>query len=414
MFTAIEVIPQEELEARRERCRAVLRKYHPDAGGIMLFSRVNIYYLTGTFASGIFWLPLEGEPVLAVRKGIERAALETPRTKAVTYKSYSQIPALMKEAGSPVTQCFGVEQEGLSWALGQNFSRNFAAYKFMPADQVLDRARSVKTDWELVKVRLAGKRHYLSMCEDFPQRVRHNMNGFEMSRLFWDIFYAHGHTGHARMSELGQEVFLGHVSVGENIAYPSYYNGPLGVKGAHPTAAYMGYAGEVWTKGSFVAADLGFILEGYNSDKTVLYFAGKAKYVPDEARRVQDCCLEIQYEVASGLKPGAVPQELYQLSLGIAAKYGLSEGYMGYAGNQVPFMGHGLGLHVDEWPVLANKFTDPIRENMVIALEPKITIPGYGMMGVENTFIVTPNGAECVSTRTGSLKDDNGSYICIE
>lgn len=413
MFTSIEVIPDEELAWRRDNCRKILKEKHPEAGGVMIFSRENIYYYTGTFAIGLLWLPLEGEPVLAVRKGIERAALESPNTKAVTYKSYSQIPAMLKEAGSPLTERFGVEQGGLSWSLGLNFSRHFSAYGFSAVDNALDRARSVKTRWELAKIRLAGQRHYQAMCKEFPSRVRHNMNGYQASALFWQIFYEFGHSGQTRMSELGQEVFLGHVSIGENIAYPSYYNGPLGVKGVHPSSAYMGYAGEVWAPGAFMAADLGFVVEGYNTDKTVLYFAGRPDQVPAEARRAQDCCLEIQSAVAAALKPGAVPQDLYRLSLDIAAKRGFSEGFMGYAGNQVPFMGHSLGLNVDEWPVLANNFTDPLQENMVIALEPKITIPGNGMMGVENTFVVTQSGGECLTTATASLTDDCGDYICI-
>lgn len=414
MFTSIEVIPTPELEARRERCRGILRQRYPEASGIMFFSRSNIYYYTGTFAIGMLWLPLEGEPVLAVRKGIERAALEAPATKTITYKSYSQIARLMAEAGSPVTANFGVEQSGLSWALGNNFAKNFSSFGFSPVDDALDRARSVKTPWELAKVRAAGARHYLGMAQMLPERMQYGMSGFDVSRILWGIFAELGNTGGTRMSELGQEVVLGHVSVNENVAYPSYYNGPLGVKGIHPTAAYMGCGSEIWDKGGFVAIDVGFVWEGYNSDKTLLYFAGKARDIPDWARRAQDCCLEIQARMAEKLKPGAIPSELYRESLGMAAKAGYAEGYMGYAGNQVPFMGHSLGLQVDEWPVLANRFDEPLEEDMTIALEPKITVPGQGMVGVENTFIVKAKGGECVSAGSADLSIAPGDFVYID
>ena len=412
MFTSIEVIPQAELEARRARLRRILTERHPGLDGLMVFSRTNIYYLTGTFAIGLLWFPLEGEPILAVRKGIERAALEAPATRCVTYKSYRQIPDLMAEAGSPVTKNFGVEEAGLSWGLGNNFIRSFKDYSFTPADLALDVARSVKTPWELEKVRMAGKLHYKCMAELLPPRMHYGMSGFEAARVLWGIFAEHGNTAATRMSELGQEVVLGHVSVNENVAYPSYYNGPLGVKGIHPTAAYMGYDGEIWDNGGMMAIDVGFVFEGYNSDKTLMYFAGKKSEIPDWARRAQDCCLEIQQRIAEGLKPGNSPSELYRRSLEMAKKAGYADGYMGFAGNQVPFMGHSLGLQVDEWPVLANRFDDPLEENMVIALEPKITVPGKGMVGVENTFIVKALGGQVVSAP--DLATAPGDFVCVE
>ena len=414
MFTSIEVIPTPELEARRARCRGILRERYPELSGIMVFSRSNIYYYTGTFAIGLLWLPLEGEPILAVRKGMERAALEAPATSTVAYKSYSQIAALMAEAGSAITDNFGVEQSGLSWALGNNFSKNFNSFGFKPVDDVLNRARSVKTPWELAKVREAGARHYQAMNNILPERMHYGMSGFDVSRTLWGIFAELGNTGGTRMSELGQEVVLGHVSVNENIAYPSYYNGPLGVKGIHPTAAYMGCSSEIWDKGGFVAIDVGFVWEGYNSDKTLLYFAGKEKDIPDWARRAQDCCMAIQARIAEQLKPGMIPSGLYRESLEMAAKAGYAEGYMGYAGNRVPFMGHSLGLQVDEWPVIANRFDEPLEENMVMALEPKITVPGKGMVGVENTFIVKAMGGECVSAGSADLFVDPGDFIFVD
>ncbi|MCL1916152.1 MAG: Xaa-Pro peptidase family protein [Desulfovibrionaceae bacterium] len=414
MFTGAEIIPEEELAVRRARCLALLRKHCPQAGGLMIFSKVNIYYFTGTFAPGLFWLPLEGVPALAVRKALERAELESPSTRAFAYKNYGQIPDLLAGQGSPLPPVFAVEQEGLSWSLGLNFSRNFKNYELLPADMVIKQTRAVKTPWEAGKLRLAGRRHYQGMCEIFPQRVRVGMDGAGLSRLLWDIMLELGHSGHIRMSAHGEESFLGHVAVGENSAYPSYYNGPLGFKGAHPAAGYMGYAGEVWTRDSFLATDVGFVLEGYNSDKSVFYFAGPPSSIPAPARRVQDACLEIQREIAARLKPGTIPQDLYRLGLDLAARHDLGEGFLGMGGNKVPFIGHGLGLQLDEWPALAERFTEPLQENMFLAVEPKVVVPGLGMLGVENSFLVTPDGGFCLTNLSGRVDtDDAGDIICV-
>ncbi|WP_255297386.1 M24 family metallopeptidase [Anaerophaga thermohalophila] len=71
------------------------------------------------------------------------------------------------------------------------------------------------------------------------------------------------------------------------------------------------------------------------------------------------------------------------------------------------FLGHGIGLTVDELPVLAKGFKTPLEENMVFAVEPKKGIDGVGMVGIENTFVVTPAGGRCI---TG----DNPGLIMVE
>ena len=70
---------------------------------------------------------------------------------------------------------------------------------------------------------------------------------------------------------------------------------------------------------------------------------------------------------------------------------------MGYGDRKVKFLGHGIGLHVNELPVLAKGFDEPIQEGMVFAVEPKVGIRDIGMVGLENTFIVTAEGGVCVT-----------------
>ena len=76
-----------------------LQTLAPAAGGILVFSRLNIYYLTGTYGQGVLWLPLSGEPVLMIRKGVNRALLESPLKNIVSFKSYSALAPLCAEAG---------------------------------------------------------------------------------------------------------------------------------------------------------------------------------------------------------------------------------------------------------------------------------------------------------------------------
>ena len=66
--------------------------------------------------------------------------------------------------------------------------------------------------------------------------------------------------------------------------------------------------------------------------------------------------------------------------------------FMGWAGNRVGFVGHGVGLDLDEFPVLAPRFDAPLEEGHVLAVEPKVFLEGLGGVGAENTYVVTPQG----------------------
>jgi Xaa-Pro dipeptidase len=108
------------------------------------------------------------------------------------------------------------------------------------------------------------------------------------------------------------------------------------------------------------------------------------------------------------MKPGAIPASLYAEALDRAEKAGFADAFMGIGDNKVPFLGHGIGLCIDEWPVLAKRFDKPLQAGMTIAMEPKIGLPGIGMVGIENTWEITEDGAVCLSS-TG-LHD----VICVE
>ncbi|OLN31023.1 peptidase, M24 family [Desulfovibrio sp. DV] len=407
MFEALERLPESEMHARHETVRALLAKTAPEAGGLLVFSRLALYYLTGSWANGLLWLPLAGEPVLLCRKGRERAVLESPLPTIRSFRSFGDIAPLCREAGSPLTATCAAEQAGLPWNLASLLTSRLPDTVFVAGDAALAMAQAYKSEWELAKMRLCGARHARGLAELVPQRIRPGMTEREIAGQCWDAFFELGHQGQLRMGSYGEEIFLGHIAVGDSANYPSVFNGPVGLRGEHPALPFSGYAGTVWKKGQVLTIDNGFSLEGYSTDKTQVYFAGKAAEVPDAARRGHDLCVAVQQAVAERLVPGAIPSELYALALSMAETAGLSEGFMGLGENQVRFLGHGIGLTIDGWPVLAKGFDAPLAAGMTLALEPKFGIREFGMVGVENTFEVTPAGGVCLTGRDYDI-------ICIE
>jgi Xaa-Pro aminopeptidase len=405
MFEALECLPLQEHRSRIAACLSNLALLAPQCSGLLVFSRMNIYYLTGTWASGALWVPVHGRPLLLCRKGLERAVLESPVQDIVPFRSNAEISSLAGDHGVKMGPAIGVEMAGLPWAMGRKLEQTLAGTELVPADEVLARTRAVKSEWELAKMRLVGARHHECLTELLPERISPGMTEREISLKVWEVFFSRGHQGMLRMQAPGEEAFLGHVAAGDSGIYPSVFNGPLGLRGQHPAMVHMGSAGKVWKGNEVLMLDCGFCVEGYHTDKTQAYWSSSAD-IPVVARDAQSVCLDIQAALAEALRPGAIPSELYAMGMRMAEQAGFAEGFMGLGSGQVRFIGHSIGLAVDETPVIAARFDDPLLPGMVMALEPKIGIPGIGMVGTENTFEVTGSGGK-------SLTGDNFDPVFV-
>jgi len=192
----------------------------------------------------------------------------------------------------------------------------------------------------------------------------------------------------------------GQIGFGESSIYPTSFNGPGGNYGLSPAVPLLGSRKRTLRKGDLVFVDVACCVSGYHSDKTTTYMYGKP--LPQHAIDAHRRCVDIQNEIAAMLKPGAVPAEIYN-SIMKKLDDNFLENFMGFGNRKVKFLGHGIGLHVDELPVIAEGFTEPLQEGMVFAVEPKKGIEGIGMVGIENTFIVTPQGGECISGNNPGL-----------
>lgn len=393
----IDNIPAQELASRWDKCRKLLHQFIPQVQGIFVFSRLNIYYFTGSFASGVFWLPLTGDPVLFCRRGAERARLESPVTHIHPFKSYSDIEIIINDLGFSLPGQIAAEMNGLSWALANTFTRHLSEYKFVAADKIIGMSRARKSPWELAILREAGSRNARCLTRLLPTFLHEGISELEISHKISALFFAEGHHGILRMENFGEEAFLGHIAVGDSANYPSVFNGPVGLRGVHPSTPYMGAADVKWTRGQPLTIDNGFTYAGYITDKTQVYWLGGKENIPVNGREAHAFCIDLQDQIAELLRPGILPSDIWSYCLAAVKNSQWNEGFMGLGDNKVFFAGHGIGLAIDEYPALAKGFDLPLEEGMTLAVEPKIGIPGFGMVGVENTFEVTPDGGKSLT-----------------
>jgi Xaa-Pro aminopeptidase len=386
----IEKVPAEELMARMHRFRCIMDTDHPEWELAVIVSKINIYYFTGTMQEGMLIIPRNEEAVLWVRRSYERALHESLFPEIRFMDSFRDAAAGLKT----IPDTLFLETEIIPLAFLQRFSKHFPHTRTLSLDGQVAHIRSVKSLFELNLMRQAGQRHRLLLEEHVPHLLSFGMTEVDLAGELYRQMLKDGHHGVARFGMFDTEMAIGHIAFGESSLYPTSFNGPGGNYGLSAAVPVLGSRQRKLQKGDLVFIDIGFGFEGYHTDKTMNYvFGDKPKMHILEEHRI---CLDIQQKLAEKLKPGAIPSVIYEETLA-ALPSDFLQNFMGYGQRQVKFLGHGIGLVIDETPVIARGFDKPLEENMVLALEPKKGIKDFGMVGIENTFIVTPQGGECIT-----------------
>ncbi|MGE5557515.1 MAG: M24 family metallopeptidase [Bacillota bacterium] len=383
-------VPLTELQSRLDRFRDRMGADNPDWEIAVVFSKINQYYFTGTMQDGMLIIPRNGEATYWVRRSFERARDES------LFGLIKPMGSFRDAAGSAgkLPGAVYLETEIVPLALYQRFRKYFPFESAKPMDMQIAAVRAVKSPYELALMGKAGEIHRRVLEERIPTALKEGMSEADLIAELFTILLREGHHGLLRFAMFDTEVGLGQIGFGESSIYPIYFNGPGGNYGMSPAVPILGSRERKLKKGDLVFIDIGCGVDGYHTDKTMTYMFGKP--LPDEVISVHRKCVDIQHEIAGMLKPGAVPERIYRTVMG-----GLSEeflvNFMGFGSRRVKFLGHGIGLQIDELPVIAEGFAEPLREGMVLAVEPKKGIEHIGMVGVENTFLVTPEGGKCLT-----------------
>jgi len=140
-----------------------------------------------------------------------------------------------------------------------------------------------------------------------------------------------------------------------------------------------------------IQIDFSIAYNGYITDAARTYVIGT---LPQKLMEAYEVALEIRHEIEKIAKPGVACSHLYHHSSQIAKKRGLEDYFIGTKKNQASFVGHGIGLEIDELPLIAKGFTHPLEIGMVFAFEPKFIFPGIGAVALEDDYVVTENGVE--------------------
>ncbi len=386
----IKKVPISELNHRMEAFRGRMQAVNPNWRLAVIISKINQYYLTGTMQEGMLLIPRDDQAQYWVRRNYERACDESLFPVIQPMESYRDAARVF---GSFPPEVY-LETELVPLAMLQRIQKYFPFQTVKPVDPVIASVRAVKSDYELHLIRAAGKVHQRVLEQRIPEVLREGMSEAEMASQLYSILIQEGHQGISRFGMFDTEMVLGHICFGKSSIYPTFFNGPGGNYGMSPSVPSFGSRENKLKKGDLVFIDIGCGVDGYHTDKTMTYVFGGE--LPEAAIQAHRKCVELQNRLAEMLKPGAIPETVYKTIMDSLEPDFLCN-FMGFGNRRVKFLGHGIGLHIDETPVIAEGFREPMQEGMVFALEPKKGIEGVGMVGIENTFIVTADGGECIT-----------------
>jgi Xaa-Pro aminopeptidase len=390
------IIPASELNRRLLRFREIMNSQNPDWEIAFIFSKINLLYFTGSMPDGMLIIPREGNATLWVRRSFERTSGESEFPDIRPMGSYRDAAAGYPQLPDEVY----LEAEFVPLGMFKRIQKHFAFETFKSLDFQISMTRAVKSPLELSFMEKAGAIHRRVLEDLVPDILREGMTEADLAGELYHLMVREGHQGTARFAMFDTEIVVAQLGFGESSLYPTNFDGPGGNRGLNAAVPGLGSRQRKLRKGDLVFVDMGLGVNGYHSDKTMTYMFGQP--LNEEAIHAHGQCVDIQNRVAEMLRPGNIPEVIYETIMDSLTP-GFKENFMGFGNRSVKFLGHGIGLTVDELPVLAAGFKEPLEENMVFAVEPKKGIAGIGMVGIENTFVVTPDGGRCITGHNPGL-----------
>jgi Xaa-Pro dipeptidase len=354
-----------------------------NADGCLLADNVNLFYVADRVYSGYFYLPQEGNPLFFVKRPI---GLEGENVFYI--RKPEQIAEILLQQDIALPQTMMLELDEMPYNDIVRLQSIFRPTETLNATTAIRSVRAIKSEYEIGQMRHSARLHAACYAE-VPKLYKPGMTDIDFSIEIERLFRRQGALGHFRVFGQSMELFMGSVIAGDNADNPSPYDFAMGGGGLHNSLP-VSSNGSVMMPGTTVMVDMGGTFTAYMSDMTRVFSIGRVSPLTYKAHQV---ALEIQSNIETVAKPGVATCDLYNRAMELVKKHELMPYFMGHS-QQAGFIGHGIGIQINEQPVLAPRSKDELKEGHIFALEPKFVIPGVGAVGIENSFVVHKSGIE--------------------
>jgi Xaa-Pro aminopeptidase len=372
---------KEELQIRWNKVQNSLKE--SGANACLIATNVNIYYLTGRIFAGFVYLPVEGDPIYFVQRPADMQG-----ENVIHIRKPEDIPCLLQKKKLSLPSVLLLEADQITHNEFLRLETVFNPKVTGNATSVLRKARMIKTPWEIEQLRISAKRH-VETYQQIPSVFRKNMKDVEFQYEIERLMRKNGSLGIFRAFGNNMDIFMGSLLTGKNAETPSPYDFALGGGGLNPCLP-IGVNGEKIQPGQTVMVDMAGNFTAYITDMTRVYSYGT---LPDVVYQAHQTSILMNNRFMETVKPGVSCADIYKWSVEMVEEAGFSAHFMGTV-QQAKFVGHGVGIEINELPVLTNRSNDQLQAGMIIAYEPKFVFPDVGATGIENTFLITETGTE--------------------
>ncbi|MFZ5827502.1 MAG: M24 family metallopeptidase [Bacillota bacterium] len=378
--------PRSELDQRVARLQAILAQQSLD--GALLHGTTNLFYFSGTAQQAHLWVPARGRALLLVRRILDRARRESALE---VIEPLSSLRELAGHLGGATR--IGMELDIMPVPQYGLYQRSLPGVEIADVGGAIRALRAVKSPYEVERIRAAARVADATFAT-VKGALKEGITELELSVIAEAAERRGGTQGHVRWHAVsGFECPPVLLLAGESGLAFSFSDTPFAGEGLTPAVPY-GASRRVIERHMPVCLDYPTQVDGYVHDQTRTLAIGG---LDAELTRAYGVCRQVLAMIEAEARPGVTGEQLWERSLAIAREAGLEEHFMGYGENRVRFIGHGVGLELDELPVLAPRQQMALEPGHVIAVEPKFFFPGKGAVGLENTYLVTNSGLERLS-----------------
>jgi len=381
----MELTSKEEIEKRIGHLQSHLKK--EKISSCLILQNVDLYYFSGTIQRSYLFIRDEGDPYLLVQKDFDRAKKESPLMNILPIERPKAISDILKKQG-------GLNRIGLEWDVlpvnqFRQLERLFPQSEFVDFSKTIRQVRMIKSPDEIIQLKRSAQ--ILDGVFEFAKGVLQvGMTEIEAESHLIELGRRRGHQGLTRMRAWNPAMVNASVLSGDSGSVLTHLDvsviGP-GISPAFPQGSSFNLIG----RDVPIQIDFSIAYNGYITDAARTYVIGK---LPQKLMKAYEVTLEIRHEMEKIAKPGLPCSDLYHLSSHIVKKRGLEDNFIGTKKKQAPFVGHGIGLEIDELPLIAKGFTQPLEIGMVFAFEPKFIFPDIGVVALEDDYAVTEDGVE--------------------
>ena len=384
----MEPLPVTELSSRAAALQRALAEENIDLA--LVRQKADLFYYAGALVDGFLAMAPQGSPLLLVRRPRGRDALVPSPWPRVFYRDLQELPEILERCGLRPRGALGLELDVMPVGFYQRIrERLFPQQPILDLSPLIRRQRMVKSPYEIEQLRRAAA--ILDQVHgQVPELLQPGISELELSAALEYRLRLLGHQGLVRARNWDLELFFGHVLFGMAGLAVSYIDTPSGGLGLSP-AFPQGPSLKKLAVAEPISVDLAACVNGYVVDMTRMYALGS---LPERAWEAWQAVREIYDVMQQEARPGVAPGKLFHRLWDLVRARGLQDYFMGRGPDRVDFLAHGVGLELDEFPFLSARFPFPLAENMVLAFEPKFFLPEIGMVGLEDTGVITPSGVE--------------------